>query len=267
MSYQKWITVNVEHSYFSDGRCHNLRFEPTTDCRKKMRRSGNFFYPTPIGFIIFKETANIKENVKSTTGGCVFDIEVYSTDGFFASYSNLEIDYRQGKIYYVGSPSKPGADKSKEKRLTLVERDSGKEVEAVPVTLKLRQNVKTAFIVSIDDTRRDYNIRVASRPVSWEYHVIANENHRKLNQLAIRNNNEKLLPGLLFKQTRIDEQRKEAVFISSQPIPLTERPYQSIELIEKNSSGTPLIPHLPNADISSLHVKEKKWAAKIYVYI
>ena len=112
-----------------------------------------------------------------------------------------------------------------------------------------------------------YNIRAASRNVSWQYHLFARGNHRKIDQLEIRNNNEKQLPGVTFQQAQIDEERKEALYVSNQPIPLTERPYQSIELIDKDSSGTPLIPHLPNADISSLHVKDGKWVAQIYVYI
>jgi hypothetical protein len=347
MSYQKWISVNIRHDYFADGRCPSLLFEPTNDCREQMRRGRQFFYPMPYGFFIFRDTAKIVEKQSSTAASCFFDIAVYSADPLFGNYSNLEIDYRQGRVYYIGNTLKTSTGQTKEKVLTLTDRQEGKEVEAVPILLKPKQfvipldnaaagdtvklldknnavveelqvkdknnstslyadvsresagiysleinnrvtayfyaddhlyNRKPALIIAVeadspgsgdkDNTAvLKYDVRAVGRNVSWQYHVIGRENHRKLNQLEIRNSNEKLLPGIVFPQVRIDEERKEAVFVSSQPIPLTERPYQSIELIEKGSSGTALIPHLPNADISSLHVKEGKWVSQIYVYI
>jgi hypothetical protein len=324
-----------------------MRFEPTDDCREQLRRSGQFFYPMPNGFLIFKDTSKIKENQSNNGESCFFDIAVYPADGLFGNYSNLEIDYRQGRVYYIGNTLKSSADKSKDKKLTLADREGGQEVEAVPVLLEPKQfvilldeaapgdtfklldksnavvkeqqikdktdgaalyadvkgksagiyylerngkitayfyaddslyNTKPAFIIGIEavspgdkeeenTTVQNYDIRAASRAVSWEYHVIARANGRKLKNLEIRNNNEKLLPGVSFEQVRIDEERKEAVFVSNKPLPLTEKAYQSIELIEKGNNGTPLVPHLANAGISSLHVKEGKWVSQIYVYI
>ena len=342
MSYQKWISVSLEHGYFADRRCPPLRFEPTDDCREQMRRGRQFFFPMPNGFFIFKETDKINENQPGNEESCFFDIAVYSQDGLFGNYSNLEIDYRKGKVYYIGNTLKTSPDKSKEKRITLADSESGKEVEAVPVFLEPKQFVisldnaapgdifrlldknnaaveeqrikdktsgaslyadvggksagiyslernnkitayfyaddlmyqtKPAFIIGIDAVGKEkiavqkYNIRIANRVVSWQYHVIGRINGRKLKDLEIRNNNEKLLPGVLFEQVRIDEESKEAIFVSNKPVPISERPYQSIELIEKGNNGTPLVPHLANADIASLHVKEGKWVSQIYVYI
>lgn len=347
MSYQKWISVNLEHGYFADGKGPSMRFEPIDDCREQMQRSGQFFFPTPNGFFIFQDTTKIKENQSGNAESCFFDIAVYPTDALFANYSNLEIDYRQGRVYYIGNTLKSSTDKSKGKKLTLTDREGGQEKEAVPVILEPEQfvislnkaapgdtfklldkknsvvkeqqikkktddaalyadvrgksagiyyleknnqvtacfyaddslyNTRPAFIIGIeavypgnkeegDTTVQKYSIRAASRGVSWEYHVIARANGRKLKNLEIRNNNEKLLPGVSFEQVRIDEERQEAVFVSSKTVPLSEKAYQSIELIEKGSNGTPLVPHLANAGISSLHVKEGKWVSQIYVYI
>ena len=347
MSYQKWISVKLGHSYFADGRCPSMRFEPTDDCREQMRRSRQFFFPTPNGFFIFQDTTKIKENQSGNAESCFFDIAVYPTDTLFANYSNLEIDYRQGRVYYIGNTLKSSTDKSKDKKLTLTDREAGQEKEAVPVILEPKQfvislqeaapgdtfklldksnavvkeqqvkdntdgsalyadvkgksaglyslernneittcfyaddslyNTKPAIIIGIEavfpgdkeeqsTTVQSYDIRAASRAISWEYHVIARANGRKLKNLEIKNNNEKLLPGVSFEQVRIDEERQEAVFVSNKTVPLSERAYQSIELIEKGNNGTPLVPHLANAGISSLHVKEGKWVSQIYVYI
>jgi hypothetical protein len=347
MSYQKWISVNLEHVYFADGRCSSMQFGPTDDCRKQMRRKGQFFFPVPNGFFIFQDTTQIKNNQNSSDESSFFDIAVHSRDGFFGNYSNLEIDYRKGKVYYVGSTLKTGSDNSTEKRITLSDPVSGKEVEAVPVFLEPKQfvisldnaapgdtfklldknntvveqrqvkdktsgaslyvdvkrknagiysleknnnisayfyaddmlyNTKPALIIGIEaafptGTGKEktgvqtYDIRIANRSVYWQYHVIGRTNGRKLNNLEIRNNNEKLLPGVKFEQVRIDKERQEAVFVSNKPVPIWEKAFQSIELIEKGNNGTPLVPHLANADISSLHVREGEWVSQIYVYI
>jgi len=341
MSYKKWITVSLEHSYFADGNCRKLRFEPTGDCRERMRRGKQFFYPLPNGFIIFKDPDLTKENLPGTAANCFFDIAVYSADPLFGRYSNLEIDYRQGRVYYIGNTLEPGPGNS-EKRLTLSNRQEGLELEAVPVLLKPGQfvipldgaapggtarlldknnavvrelqvndknngaslsvdvsrkgagiysleingiitghfyvddglvNTRPAMIIGIaangeeKDAVQRYDILAASRAVTWEYHVFAYENRRKLDNLEIRNNNEKILPGVSFPPVRSDEEQKEAVFVSNRPIPLSERPVQSIELIEKGSSGSPLVSHLPNAGIDTLHYKEGKWISRINVYI
>jgi hypothetical protein len=323
-----------------------MQFGPTDDCRDRMRRNGQFFFSMPNGFFIFKDTTQIKKNQSSSGESSFFDIAVYSLDMLFGNYSNLEIDYRKGRVYYVGSTLKSSADKSKEKRITLSAPESGKEVEAVPVFLEPKQfvisldnavpgdtfklldrsntvveeqqvkdktsgalyvdvsrksagiysleknnhitayfyaddmlyNTKPAFIIGIEATFpvdpgkekidvQTYDIRIANRAVLWQYHVIGRTNGRKLNNLEIKNNNEKLLPGVRFEQVRIDEERKEALFVSNQPVPILEKAFQSIELIEKGNNSTPLVPHLANADISSLHVKEGKWVSQIYVYI
>jgi hypothetical protein len=347
MSYKKWISVNLEHGYFADNRCPSLRFEPTNDCEEQMRRGGQFFYAMPNRFLILLDTDKIKKDQNSAGENCFIDIAMYSRDPLFGSYSNLEIDYRQGRVYYIGNTLKSSTDETEEKSLILTDRQEDKKHQAVPVLLKPKQFVisidnaapgdtlklldknnavveetqvkdktagtslfvdvsrKRAGIYSLETNNRvtayvyaddmlfntkpaliigieapcpgggdidnpvvlEYDIHAAGRAVSWEYRVIARGNGRKLKNLEIKSSNEKSLPGVSFEQVRIDEERKEAVFVSNKPIPLSERPYQSIELIEKGNSGTPLIPHLPNADISSLHIKEGKWMSQIYVYI
>ncbi|MCP5108601.1 MAG: hypothetical protein GY950_34770 [bacterium] len=340
MSYQKWISVNLEHAFFADLRCPLLKLELTDDCREQMRRRGQFFYPMPNGFFIFQDTSKIKDDQNGSETSCFFDIAVYPEDGLFGNYSNLELDYRRGAVYYIGNSLKTGPDNGK--RLTLTDRASGGEIEGVPVLIKPEQfvislaeaasgdtfrlldrsnavvkeqqvkeknggaglyadvsgrsaglyslekngavtayfyaddslyNKKPAFIIGIeavwkkDAAMQTYDIRIANRVVSWEYHVFARANGRKLKNLEIKNNNEKLLPGVSFEQVRLDEERKEAVFVSNTDVPIAEKAYQSIELIEKGNNGTPLVPHMPNAGISTLHVKEGKWVSQMYVYI
>ena len=349
MSYRKCISVSLEHRYFADLRCPAVTFEVAPHCRSTMRRRRQHFYPTPGGFHIFKSGESTDSGKEQETDD-VYDIAVYPADSRFGNYSNLDIDYRGGSVYYIGSRLKTGPADGTEKRITMT---AGKtshitfdttsdmtqaeaQVEAVPVLLRpmqfviplepaetgdtfqlldsfghmaeqqrigdkvsgaalfadlsrktpglytLRRNQtdvawfyaddtlhrkKPAFIISVDAASSHYNIRIANRPVSWEYHVIARSNGRKLNNLHIRNNNDKLASLVNFEQVRVHQQRMEVVFVSSHPVPLSEKAFQSIELIEKGANGAPLVPHLANADIASLHVRDGKWVARIYVYI
>lgn len=118
-----------------------------------------------------------------------------------------------------------------------------------------------------EGTARHYDIRIHGRPVTWKYHIIARANGRKLNNLQVKNNNPKALPGIAFEKIPMESDEKQLTFISSKPIPISQKAYQSVQLIDKGSNGTPLIPHLPNADLASLHKKEGKWESWIYVYI
>ncbi len=336
MSYHKWISVNLEHRYFADHRCPPVRFEPTEECRKQMRLGRLFFYPGNDGFQVFKDNRKIHEHLTPSTGKCFFDIAVYSIDGLLGNYSNLDIDYRGGRVYYIGGPLQPPPGENKPHRLTLSDGEGKEEIEAVPVLLRpgqcvipleeaspgdifelvnrnnmvvkekqvtaqttelslyldtagkrgglyrLERNGRAAayvyaddalyrsrpdFIIGLENRARQYHLRIAGRAVPWQYHVVARANGRKLKNLGIRNNNEKLLPGVSFERTHIDEPNKEVVFLSNKPLPLFEKGIQSIELIENGNNGAPLVPHLPNAGIASLHVKEGRWVAQIYVYI
>jgi hypothetical protein len=341
MNYEKYICVTLEHGYFADGKCPSLWFEPTEDSSIQMNRNKLLFYHLPQGFVILADTDNLKKKQAdaaasaTSVAGLFFDIAVYSQDKLFGNYSNLEIDYRQGSAYYIGTPLKTGPA-NPEKRITLMVPGNEGEIEAVPVQLKPKQCVialenvapgdmfklldrnntllchhhinetgrgtlfyvdavnktpglysllkndtitgyfylddllcrtKPAFIIGIDSISRNYHLRIANRAVTWEYHIIARSNGRKLKNLEIRNNNVKQLPGISFPLVRLDEILNEAIFESNMPIPLSEKAYPSIELIEKGSSGAPLIPHLANAGISALHVKDEKWEARIYVHI
>jgi len=113
----------------------------------------------------------------------------------------------------------------------------------------------------------NYKIRFASRPVFWIYHVIVKGNNRKLESLSIVNNNEKMLPGVTFPRSRIDEKEAQVEFISDRPLPLTDKGYIDIELVDSESIGRPLVVNLPNPSLSSIRCKESKWISDIFVYI
>jgi hypothetical protein len=114
---------------------------------------------------------------------------------------------------------------------------------------------------------KDYILEIAPRAVTWQYHVKVRANGKRIKNLQVRDNSGKQLASITFAVKHIDEQESMVVFASNRPIPLTEKPYKSIELIETGNSSTPLIPHLPNAGISSLHFVQNQWVAQMYVYV
>ncbi|MCP5049029.1 MAG: hypothetical protein GY940_17800 [bacterium] len=344
MKYIKYLSLHLTHDYFANSSGNVPRFVPTEDCQKQIRRNSLLFRTQPNGFTILADSDQAPDQPEGA--GTFFDIAVYWPDPLFASYSNLDIDYRAGNIYYIGNSIDGGDFQQGGKRISLTDRRSAETFQAVPVRIQpkafvfpvqaatgdsfvlkdktnriVRQwdiegeevpealyadvkrgpagifilekngNViqyfyaddtlykeKPVFIIGIGPLSIDvneagksrppeYQIRIAARSVFWFYYVYATLNGRKLANLRVENNNPKLLEGITFDRQPIDEQYKRVIFTSGSPIPLMEKAYKSIQLTEEGNSRTPLIPNLPNADMSSLRNKDGKWYSEIFVYI
>lgn len=343
MKYQKIISLDLVHGYFASGEATPFRFEPTQDCEKLLRRFSLRLRATGRDFIIVKDIHDIREPL--TLEDYFFDIALYPGDDHLPIYSDLDIDFRERRVYYLEN-STPGKGQDINKNLTMVDHGTDKTFEAVRVILKpkkfmfsidaapgdtirladkknrtvkewdiedsqgattlyadvsrkpsgifrVERNNTAAACYYADDhlykekpvvilgihlsladlkenenyASREYEVNIANRSIYWRYHVFVKSDGRKLGNLRIDNNNQKLLPGITFKGETIDEERKEMVFVSSKPIPMSERGYVDIELNEKETKGRPLIPNLPNPDISAVKYKDGKWFSDIFVYI
>ena len=114
----------------------------------------------------------------------------------------------------------------------------------------------------------EYEIRFPNRAVYWRYRVVVKNNHRLPENLQIKNGDRKNLPGISFdieKGGGIDQ--TEVRFISSAPIPLVDRAYKNISLMDKTREGQALVTHLPNPGVSSVRFKDNRWTADMFIYI
>ncbi len=121
-------------------------------------------------------------------------------------------------------------------------------------------------------TPSQFAITIASRPVFWYYHVCNKFNKRNPQDLLILINNPQLLesvPNLTFTplSPAYPDPKDSRLFAAAVPIPLSEKSYEAIELTDTKADGAVLIPHLPNPALSSLHLKEGRWLAEIFVYV
>ncbi|MCP5047603.1 MAG: hypothetical protein GY940_10550, partial [bacterium] len=134
MKYSKWLNIHLTHGYFADGRETSFQFVPTQDCEKQLKLYRFLFRSTDFGFAILEDSEKEQENNREKT--VFFDIAVYARDPYFPTYSNLDIDYMEGKVYYIGNRLKNETGETGANGLTLEDRQSGETFEAVRVLLQ-----------------------------------------------------------------------------------------------------------------------------------
>ncbi len=151
MNYYQLLSVNLFHRYFSSGKGEPFRFEPTPDCEKRLRRFSQLMRMSGYGFRVLKDLDKIQEPL--TDEDYFFDIAIFPTDPYFSIFSDLEIDYKSGQVYYLGNTGEPGSLESTSIPLTLVERgsgDPGQVFAGVPVRLQPKK-----FPVTVDASSGD----------------------------------------------------------------------------------------------------------------
>ncbi len=159
MKYVKLVSVDLLHDFFSDGNETSALFKPVPQCEKQLRLNRQFFRVGGNGFSIMADSDKIGKEPEDKV--YYFDIAVYISDPYFSTYSNLDIDYKAGRVYYAGNADNmenvententettgEGEDNgSKEaKQLTLTNLQPKTEYEGIVVQLQPRQ-----FSVSIE---------------------------------------------------------------------------------------------------------------------
>ncbi len=119
---------------------------------------------------------------------------------------------------------------------------------------------------------RDYTIEIDARTTLWRYHVVRKfSKDHDLDKLNIKNEANASSPlkamGVKFeKYEGEDVGENEAVFISNKPIPSSEKGYSTI-VLTKGMEKIPLIPNLPNPDVTAVSVEEGETYSDIFVYI
>jgi hypothetical protein len=278
MRYEKILSVGLTHRYFSAGGADRFRFLPSADCERRMKPHKVIFRETGQGFVLL---GRVDKNIKGKNDDeteIVWNIAVFCDDYNLVNYSDLDIDYKNRKIYYLSNQRK-----SDNKSLVLNDTVSGEEygsrlldwgADGVDISnfhhdvpfciLGLRLPLSTGAKAAAP---REYRIELANRSVYWRYHVFTGNNGGRLDNIAVENNNRKLPAGINFKAKEIDETQKKTVFMSNKPVPMRDRGYIDIELKEKENGDRVLIPNLPNADVSTVRYRDKKWISDIFVCI
>lgn len=343
MNYKKWLSLQVEHDYFTDLKCPPPGFTTGKTCDGIIRRNGLRFFGMPDGYLfLYDPDFPEQPGQDNKRANLYLDVALSVPDPMFVNYSNLDIDFRRGLVYYIGNH---GSGESAGLTLNqLNENQSVKSWQGAPVWLKPEQFVftvtdakpgeiirlldrdgneanqwtikeKKQSVSFLADTKGDaglyllekngkitsrfyaddryyaarpaviiglqavlpegeeqagphfFNLRIAAREASWKYHVKSRNNSKQYKNLQVRTANSKRLSGVTFAREQDSGTGEETVFVSNAPLPIRQQPYTAIELVDEDGGATPLIPHLPNAGVSTLHYIQGKWESWIYVYI
>ena len=366
MKYHKRFSLHFNHRYFnneSDTPEELLRFEPILPMETPKPSGKLFLRKEACGFAILdrveekgfdesnqNQSSSLSSQSSPSSPVQFIDTAIYPNDTHFHSFSNLDINYKNGEVFYIGNHPETQAQTGEEKQILLTDLNSNTQFTSIKIWLRSKQCIfpiesgswkqytlkdRTGFIIktwhyadnekavqlSIDlsqwsaglyylqkdediihwfyvsdalmnkeerpaiiagiglesiDTGEEaskspvvgnFTVEIFSRTVFWHFHVLVRSNHRDLSQLAIVNKNKKQLKDIQFNQEQINEMLKEVVFTGNTAIPLSEEGFKDLELVETPTPNVPLIPHLPNADITSLHMENNQWISKIYVNI
>jgi hypothetical protein len=285
MKYQKTISVDLEHKYYVKTPFREFRFElvPLSTDRKRTRPPLTL-RPQGSGFVILNDIHNQKQSRETK----LIHIAAFPFNPLFSSYSNLDIDYKQGRIYFVGNTLSTTPQTVRVEQIALQDQGSNETFAATEITVDPQEIMVPvhgalldfsgfkgrlpAFIMALKLDKKPpgesrFMVGIAGRTIPWYYHFYGRSNNRELTDLLIKTTNNDLLSNIGFERQSADQNQREAVFCSTRPIALREKGYREIELYENKASNIPLIPHLPNAGVSSLHYREDQWLAQIVVNI
>lgn len=143
MNHKKLMGVNVVHRYFAQGMGTAFRFEPVKPCEELCRRFSLRGLSGMANLSLMGQEkygeVNWEQQLKGAGG---FDYAVYATDPLFLAYSNLDIDYKAKRVYYLsndGSQVKGTRGDTKQSAGTgplLHDIRGGKTYEGVKVEIK-----------------------------------------------------------------------------------------------------------------------------------
>lgn len=272
-SYQPALLFTFEafHSYFTDGICYCLDFEPGTDTMLLQKRFGFPLRNTRNGFGFYQsqegETEKLLQYIKINTGIASFDFTIQTTTAAFYSFTSLPPAWK-GQLQY---DSRNTVQQPGKKTIELKEQLSAVEDSAIAGTMRIR------FEDIISGLKKEgtlqYEIRLKARSTQWNYYFI-NNSGVTLNDPAINNDQ-----GFVFDgpETVTIPSGQKALFFSSgsQLLTLGERPPYRFSLVSKAAQQAGrnklIIKRLPTPDPEQYELvqagNEKQFASPMYVFI
>jgi hypothetical protein len=272
-SYQPALLFTFEafHSYFTDGVCYCLDFQPGTDTALLQKRFGFPVRDTRNGFWFYQsqesDTAKLLQYIKDNTGISSFDFTINTTTASFYNFTSLPPAWK-GQLQYDSRYTVQQPDK---KVIELKEQLSGIEDTSITGTVRIWfDDIITQLKKNIP---LQYEIRFNARSTQWNYYFI-NNSGVTLNYPAINNDQ-----GFVFdgpETVTIPSGQKALFFTSgSQLLTLGERPPYRFSLVSKAAQQAGknklIIKRLPTPDPEQYELvqagNEKQFTSPMYVFI
>lgn len=240
------FTLNVEHAFFADGRCTNLRFIATPATQRILQQYQLLAKADDTGFSILVD----QDFLVPFDEEALLRFEAFAQDPYFGFYTaetqgqaqplycttkNITAD--NGGLVISNEPvaELQGATPARIK--------PGTKTPLLIVDIELNG---AEFAAAVQDaTPVTRSIRFNTRDIYWKYYFFGEL--AKL-ELAIHDLSSQV--QVAFDPSDEVVVKNGKAFISQTPIAMSSEPKQRFQLKDKNNSGKTLIKRLPNAGVN-----------------
>lgn len=266
--YLPLFSVEVEHTYYSKGRCAGLDFVPTPNSLMLIEKTGLLTRPTQNGVRVFfdqNSSEALRFYATESDEPLRLAFKVFAREMFFRTYTELSIPEEDSILYFDNQGKK--IDATHRFRLHDAEYVSTKDFENLnsprlaDILSRKDRLLKPEFIVSIGFGKTEiqildaapktayhqYYLKFQARETFWKYYLLGSMTKTKSyiadlnNEIEFEESGSELLPV----------SRTALIYRSKKKLPLREKSDFRFQLKEKDpNGGKVLIKRLPVASAS-----------------
>ncbi len=266
--------LEVHHSFFEDGMCNLLGFEPSANTKKLFKQFDFKIRSYHHGFGLYINTTNnpseLLKYITDQSGQNVFEFDFINADEKFYSVTDFPIDWLGTFTFDSKNGQFTNENNGFEIPINL-----GNKIETSSGKILIRFNdlanllVKKSTLISIG---------FKSRSTKWNYFII-NKSNKNFDNLSISGNPEVVFLGP--SKATIQSGEEALLFSSESLLPLSENSKFKLQLVNKQNNKTSLnntqtsnssktvFKGLPNPDPLKLAstIEKKYLSSPMYIYI
>lgn len=263
-AYVPLFRFTVEHRFFTDGLCRNLRFIPAEQTTKICRNADLLIREENNGFSVFCEEQkliDLRREAADAAQRLRLSWLAYSNDPYFIQYTQTPAPNPDQLLAFdnlAGTPDSDGRVRlHAENFVSASDLQSIKAPELNEILDRSALLVRPAFIVSLSmkdgaqSPVQECYVRFAAKTSYWKYYI---DDSLSAKELAIVDMDGKAD----FSQTGKEELRgrQSLVFLSSFAIPMQEKHVQRFQLRERGTWGEKVVvKRLPNASVNRISME------------
>jgi hypothetical protein len=287
------FSVELEHSYFPEGRCRSLQWRASAQTAERLDRSGCLMRPTADGFIVLFDAERadaLTMQAKAAGEPLRLDFLARATDPYFVNYTDAVMGSAQAALVCDSEAATPDDEDTGRWRLHAhrfaglgelreLATDEALQQMLSPTERRVLPHVAVSIEVKPDDVAlaagqqsRRYLVRLKARATVWKYCLFGDwtEGHEGAGLQVVD-----LAQDCHFDDAvgeRLPDGQSMLAVRSVQPIALQERPDRRFQLRRQGGQGSDkvLVKRLPLASPQHLHREtlggEPTLVSEIYVH-
>ena len=258
MTWKPLFGITIQHNFFSTTLGPLLDFVPIFETQAIIRSSGMISRAESNRIILCYDDEReeiLRSCIPTDTGRLDFIFNIYALDPQYELYTDMSLSSSGTSPCYSSSEKSVALENGL--HLETISGAAAKELanRATPDGDRRHPVKQPVFNVSISIAQQDslehqeYLIGCEARTTYWKYYILGELARQETEIIDLRGDIQFLRSD---SQTPFPN-REAAVFYSSEPIPLEERPNKQFQLRRPGSNGNKvLIKRLPNASVENL---------------